>query len=225
MTKALHIILMGPPGCGKGTQGKMLEERYGVPQLSTGDMLRAAVREGTAVGREAKLFMDRGELVPDATIVGVIAERLEQTDCAKGCIFDGFPRSLGQAEALDRMLQESGRALNAVVNIAVSDEEVVKRLTGRRQCRNCGTGFHVAFKTPQQEGVCDACGGELYQRDDDNEQTIRDRLRVYNEQTAPLIEYYRERGLLQNVEGQGSIDEIFEKVCAAIEERRDAGRA
>lgn len=220
---AIRLILMGAPGCGKGTQAKKLEERYDIVQLSTGDMLRAAIREGTDVGNKAKGFMDQGALVPDEVIIGVMKERLAKGDVSHGYILDGFPRTLGQAEALSRLLDEMHQPLTAAVVLKVNEEEVVKRLTGRRTCKKCGTGFHIEFNPPTQEGVCDTCGGALYQRDDDNEATIRQRLAVYNEQTSPLITYYRERGLLKEVEGVGSIDEIFERTCSLIDSVASAG--
>jgi adenylate kinase len=215
--KAIRLILMGAPGCGKGTQAKKLEERYDIVQLSTGDMLRAAIREGTEVGNAAKAFMDKGALVPDEVIIGVMKGRLAKDDVVNGYILDGFPRTLGQAEALSTLLDEMRQPLTAAVALTVSEDEVVKRLTGRRTCKECGTGYHIEFNPPKQEGVCDKCGGVLYQRDDDNEKTIRQRLAVYNEQTSPLIAYYSERGLLKEVEGVGSIDEIFERTCSLID--------
>ena len=221
--KAIRLILMGAPGCGKGTQAKKLEERYGIVQLSTGDMLRAAIREGMDVGKAAKEFMDKGALVPDEVIIGVMKERLAKGDVANGYILDGFPRTLGQAEALSTLLNEMHQPLTAAVALTISEDEVVKRLTGRRTCKECGTGYHVEFNPPKQEGVCDKCSGALYQRDDDNEKTIRQRLAVYNEQTSPLIEYYSERGLLKEVEGVGSIDEIFERTCSLIDNVTNSG--
>jgi adenylate kinase len=214
---AIRLILMGAPGCGKGTQAKKLEERYNIVQLSTGDMLRAAIREGTDVGRSAKEYMDKGALVPDEVIIGVMKDRLGKGDVTNGYILDGFPRTLGQAEALSTLLDELRQPLTAAVVLKVNEDEVVKRLTGRRTCKQCGTGYHVEFNPPKQDGVCDKCDGELYQRDDDNEKTIRQRLSVYNEQTSPLITYYEERGLLKEVEGVGSIDEIFERTCSLID--------
>jgi adenylate kinase len=221
MAEGVRIILVGPPGCGKGTQAKMIEEHYNIPQLSTGDMLRAAVREGTEVGTKAKGYMDRGGLVPDDIIVEVMRNRIQKDDCDSGYILDGFPRTLGQAEALDRMLAEMNQPLTTVIAIAVPDEEVVRRLSGRRQCKNCGTGFHIAFNKPKKDGICDKCGGELYQRDDDNEQTIRSRLKVYYEQTSPLLDYYRERNLLNEVDGVGSIDQIYDAICSLIDKRSE----
>lgn len=214
---AIRLILMGPPGCGKGTQAKMLEQRYNILQLSTGDMLRAAVREGTQVGLTAKGYMDKGELVPDEVIVGVMRERMLKKDCEAGYILDGFPRTLGQAEALTRLLGELEQPLSAAIVLTVSDKEVVRRLAGRRQCSKCGTGYHVEFNPPKKEGVCDKCEGRLYQRDDDNEDTVRERLRVYQEQTAPLIAYYKERNLLHEIVGEGSIEDIFNRICSLID--------
>jgi adenylate kinase len=221
--KAIRLILMGAPGCGKGTQAKKLEERYGIVQLSTGDMLRAAIREGADVGKAAKDFMDKGALVPDEVIIGVMKERLAKDDVTNGYILDGFPRTLGQAEALSKLLNEMHQPLTAAVALTVSADEVVKRLSGRRTCKECGTGYQVEFNPPKQEGVCDKCSGALYQRDDDNEKTIRQRLSVYKEQTSPLIEYYSERGLLKEVEGVGSIDEIFERTCSLINSVTSSG--
>ena len=223
MTQTIRTILMGPPGCGKGTQGKKLEAKYSIPQLSTGDMLRAAVRDKTQVGLKAKEYMDSGNLVPDDVIVGVIRERLNASDCDKGYILDGFPRTIGQAEALDGLFVDNGHKLTAVINLDVADDDVVARLSGRRQCKKCGTGFHIVFNKAKQEGICDACGGELYQRDDDNEVTVRERLNVYKEKTAPLLGYYEKQGLLNNIPGTGSIDEIFDRVCSLIDKRVCAG--
>jgi len=216
---AIRLILMGPPGCGKGTQAKMLEERFGIVHLSTGDILRAAVREDTEVGTKAKAIMDRGELVPDDIIVGVMKDRVRSDDCANGYILDGFPRTLVQAAALDRMMAEMSQPLTAAVALAVPDDEVVRRLAGRRQCSKCDAGYHVEFNPSSKDGVCDTCGGALYRRDDDNEETIRQRLAVYHEQTAPVIEYYRERNSLIEVQGVGSIEEIFESMCSLIDRR------
>lgn len=208
---------MGPPGCGKGTQGKRLGSHYRIPQLSTGDMLRAAVRDLTPVGVKARGYMDKGQLVPDEVIIGIMRERLAASDCSRGYILDGFPRTIEQGKALDRLFTETGDKLTAVLNLAVPDEEVVARLSGRRQCTKCGTGFHVSFNKPKKEGVCDACGANLYQRDDDNEKTVCDRLSVYNKQTAPLIEFYKNKNVLHELKGFGSIDEIFKKLCSLID--------
>ena len=213
----MRLILLGPPGAGKGTQAKRLIERYGIPQISTGDILRAAVREGTELGKKAKQYMDAGQLVPDEVVIGIIRERLKEADCAKGFILDGFPRTVPQAEALKSVLAELGQALDHVVSIEVPDEDLVERLTGRRTCRKCGAMYHVKFTPPKQEGVCDKCGGELYQRDDDKEETIRARLKVYHDQTAPLVEFYNEEGLLRRIDGVGSVDEIYGRILGVLE--------
>ncbi|MBN1282391.1 MAG: adenylate kinase [Proteobacteria bacterium] len=219
----MRIILMGPPGCGKGTQGKMLEERYSIPQLSTGDMLRAAVGEGTEVGRKARSYMESGALVPDEVIIGIMRERLAKPDCERGYILDGFPRTVAQAEALERMLSEMKQGLLAAINLDVPDDEVVARIAGRRQCEKCGTGYHVLFKKPARDGVCDACGGRLYQRADDNEETVRARLANYKRQTEPLLGHYEGKGLLANVKGVGGIDEIYGNICSLIDKRAASG--
>ncbi|MGD8351890.1 MAG: adenylate kinase [Nitrospirota bacterium] len=212
----MRLVLLGAPGAGKGTQAKKLIGKYGIPQISTGDILRAAVAEGTPLGKEAKSYMDKGELVPDSVVLGLVEERLKQEDCKKGFILDGFPRNTAQAETLDGMLGKLGMPLTAAVSVDVPEADLMKRLTGRRTCKGCGQMYNVYFNPPAKEGVCDKCGGELYQRDDDREETIKKRLEVYNAQTAPLINYYGGKGILKNIEGTGSIDEIFDKLCAAI---------
>jgi len=211
----MDFILLGPPGAGKGTQAKLMIDKWNTPQVSTGDILRAAVREGTALGVEAKGFMDSGGLVPDRVVIGIIAERLKEEDAADGFILDGFPRTIPQAEALQEILDELGRNIDHVISIEVDDEELVTRLTGRRMCKGCGESFHVVFNPAAKEGICDRCGGELYQRDDDTEQTIRQRLAVYSEQTQPLIAYYEKQGKVRRIEGSGSIEEIFSRVLEA----------
>jgi adenylate kinase len=212
----MNIILLGPPGAGKGTQAKMLVEEYQIPQISTGDILRAAVKEGTPLGKEAKVRMDRGELVPDSVVIGIVEERIQQPDCAKGYMLDGFPRTVPQAEALDGMLKDLSSQIGHVVSIEVANEELVERLTGRRTCRDCGEGFHVMFNPPEKEGVCDKCGGELYQRDDDNVETVTSRLEVYESQTLPLIDYYTAQGKIRAVDGVGDIKEIFGRVTQVL---------
>jgi adenylate kinase len=214
----MDIILLGPPGSGKGTQAQKMVERYHIPQISTGDILRGAVKERTPLGMEAQGYMDQGTLVPDEVVVGIVRERLKESDCKGGFILDGFPRTVPQAEALDSTLGEMQRAIDHVVSIEVPNEELIKRLTGRRTCRNCGAMYHIIFDPPAKEGVCDRCGEELYQRDDDQEETIRARLQVYEEQTAPLIAYYRGKGLLRAIDGVGAIEEIFRNIVQAIEE-------
>lgn len=219
----MNLILLGPPGSGKGTQGRRLAERLGIPQISTGDILREAVREGTPLGLKAKAYMDQGKLVPDEIVIGIIKERLEADDTKKGAIFDGFPRTVPQAEALERILGELGRKIDAVIDIEVSDEEVLRRLTGRRTCRNCGAMYHVVFNPPKREGVCDVCGGELYQRDDDKEETIKNRLKVYREQTEPLEAYYEKKGILRRIKGEASIEEVEREILELLGiEGRDA---
>jgi len=212
----MNIVLLGPPGAGKGTQAKRMVERYGIPQISTGDMLRAALKEGTPLGLEAKKYMDKGELVPDEVVVGLVKERIQQPDCAKGFMLDGFPRNVGQAETLDGMLGDLSKRIDHVVCIEVPNQELVGRLTGRRTCRACGAGYHVMFDPPQKEGVCDKCGGELYQRDDDNEATVTSRLKVYEDQTKPLVEYYGKQDKLRRIDGVGGIGDIFERIKGVL---------
>jgi len=212
----MNIILLGPPGAGKGTQAKMLVEEYQIPQISTGDILRAAVKEGSPLGKEAKACMDKGELVPDSVVIGIVEERIQQPDCAKGYMLDGFPRTVPQAEALDGMLKNLSSQIDHVVSIEVANDELVGRLTGRRTCRDCGAGFHVMFDPPEKEGVCDKCGGELYQRDDDNVETVTSRLEVYESQTKPLIDYYTAREKIRPVDGVGEIKEIFGRVTQVL---------
>ncbi len=212
----MNLVLLGAPGAGKGTQAKILVEKYTIPQISTGDLLRAAVAAGTSLGKEAKSYMDKGELVPDSVVLGMVEERLKQDDCKKGYILDGFPRNTKQAEALDKMLESLDMSLTAALSVDVPLEYLMKRLTGRRTCKACGQMYNVYFNAPKKEGVCDKCGGELFQRDDDKEETIKKRLEVYNAQTAPLIDYYGKKGILKSVEGTGSIDDIFKKVCGAL---------
>jgi len=211
----MDFILLGPPGAGKGTQAKLMIDKWKVPQVSTGDILRAAVREGTALGVEAKGFMDSGGLVPDRVVIGIIAERLKEEDATDGFILDGFPRTIPQAQALQGILNDLGRNIDHVISIEVGDEELVTRLTGRRMCKGCGESFHVVFNPSDKEGVCDRCNGELYQRDDDQEETIRQRLAVYSDQTQPLIAYYEKQGKLRRIDGTGSIEAIFSRVLEA----------
>jgi len=212
----MRLVLLGAPGAGKGTQAKKLIEKYGIPQISTGDLLRAAVKDGTPLGKEAKSYMDSGGLVPDSVVLGMVEERLKQDDCKKGYILDGFPRNTAQAEELDKMLDKMGMAMTAAVSVDVPSEDLMKRLTGRRTCKACGQMYNIYFSAPKTEGSCDKCGGELYQRDDDQEATIKNRLKVYEDQTSPLIKYYGAKGILHSIQGTGSIDDIFAKVCAAV---------
>ena len=207
----MKLMLLGAPGAGKGTQAKRLVATHGIPQISTGDMLRAAVRQETAMGLEAKRFMDAGGLVPDEVVIGIVEDRLDQDDCRDGFILDGFPRTVPQAEALDGFA-----ALQAVVNIVVSEELVVARLSGRRTCKACGAIYHVVNSPASVEGVCDQCGGELYQRSDDNETSIRARLSEYGQKTAPLERYYEERGVLFQVDGTGDPNDVEARVLQAL---------
>ena len=212
----MNIILLGPPGAGKGTQAKRLIDKYGIPQVSTGDMLRAALKEGTPLGLEAKKFMDQGALVPDSVVIGLVKERIQKPDAAKGYMLDGFPRNVGQAGALDEMLSQLHQKIDHVVCIEVASEELVGRLTGRRTCRACGAGYHVMFDPPKKEGVCDKCSGELYQRDDDNVATVTSRLKVYEDQTKPLIDYYQKQSKLRPVNGVGDMGEIFARITSIL---------
>jgi adenylate kinase len=205
----MNIILLGPPGAGKGTQAKRIEEKKGLIQLSTGDMLRAAVKAGTEIGKKAKEVMERGELVSDDIVIGIISDRIDEDDCKNGFILDGFPRTVAQAEALDKLLEEKGKTLDVVIEMQVEDEPLVKRITGRFTCGDCGEGYHDEFKQPQKEGVCDKCGGSNFtRRADDNEETVRSRLAAYHEQTAPLVDYYKKTGKLKSIDGMAGIDEV-----------------
>ena len=209
----MNVILMGLPGAGKGTQAERIVEDFHVPHISTGDMFRAAVKEQTAMGVEAKKYMDQGLLVPDHVVIGIVKERLGKDDCSKGFLLDGFPRTVAQAEALDKTLVDLGRHIDHVINIEVDRSELLARLTGRRICRDCGATYHVMFNAPKKEDVCDKCSGELYQRDDDNEKTVATRLDVNIEQTAPLLSYYQDKGLLRNIDGQQDIAKVFEDIA------------
>lgn len=212
----MHILLMGPPGAGKGTQAAKLVEKFGIPHISTGDMFRAAVKEGTPLGKQAKECMDGGQLVPDSITIGIVKERLAKADCCQGFILDGFPRTIDQADALDRTLVELGIKLDRVINITVPDGELVRRMTGRRVCKSCGATWHVTFHPPQNSDVCDKCGGMIHQRDDDKEETVVKRLTVYSAQTKPLIEYYQDKGLYTEIDGQQDIDDVFDDVVCSI---------
>ena len=212
----MNIILIGPPGAGKGTQAKRMIERLSIPQISTGDMFRAAVQAGTPMGRKAKEYMDKGSLIPDDVVIGVVDERLKKDDCKHGYVLDGFPRTLEQAKALDELLAMAGSKLDHVVVIAVPDDYLVQRLTGRRTCKGCGYMHHIEFDKPKKEGICDKCGGELYLRDDDKEETIRQRLTTYNQQTAPLIEYYSAKGIVRTIDGTGAMNKVENAIKVTI---------
>jgi adenylate kinase len=214
----VRTILLGPPGAGKGTQAARIVDAYGVPHISTGDILRANVREGTELGTEAKRFMDAGDLVPDEVIIGMVAERLAWPDAAGGFLFDGFPRTVPQAEALDELLSSRGVPLDVVLELVVDHDEVVRRLTGRRTCGTCGRIYQIETEPPAVEGVCDACGGRLQQRDDDGEDVVRNRLEVYREQTEPLVAFYDQRGQLRRVEAVGSVEDVTARATEILEQ-------
>ena len=205
----MGIILLGPPGAGKGTQAKKLTQAFAIPQVSTGDMLRAAVKNGTALGAKAKAFMDAGGLVPDEVVIGIVKERLAEPDCGKGFILDGFPRTIPQAEALDRVTKELGKEIRFVLSLEVDQNDLMERLCGRRTCTGCGAMYHVKFNPPKAAGKCDKCGTDLIQRDDDKEETIKNRLGNYNKATAPLLDYYRNTGKIRSVMASGEIDAIY----------------
>lgn len=209
----MNVILLGPPGAGKGTQARQLAERYGIPQLSTGDMLRAAVKAGSEVGLKAKAAMESGGLVTDDIVVGIIGERIKAADCAGGFILDGFPRTVAQAKSLDTMLRERSLRIDHVIDISADIEALVARITGRSTCSKCGEGYHSLHKKPTKLGVCDKCGGTLATRADDNEDTVRNRLAVYEEQTAPVIDYYRNGGTFKTVDGMLKMDKVFVALC------------
>ena len=213
----MNIILIGAPGAGKGTQARLLEEKYGMVQLSTGDMLRGAIKNQEPLGLEAKVLMDAGKLVPDALMVGMIKARITKPDCAKGFILDGFPRTVPQAEALDAMLAEQGKNLNAVVELKVDENALVERVSGRYTCAACGAGYNDSFKPTLKVGVCDSCsGGEFTRRADDNAETMKNRLQAFNDQTAPILPYYKAKGLLQTVDGMAAMAEVTVSIEAAL---------
>ncbi|MEW9672421.1 adenylate kinase [Ammoniphilus sp. 3BR4] len=207
-----NMILMGLPGAGKGTQAEFMVKEYKIPHISTGDMFRAAVKEQTEMGLKAKSYMDQGLLVPDDVVIGIVKERLGSDDCQNGFLLDGFPRTVVQAEALGKALEEMGRHIDHVINIEVPREELMVRLTGRRICKPCGASYHLAFNPPVQAGICDKCGGELHQRDDDNEQTVATRLDINIEQSATLLAYYQQKGLVRNLDGQQEIAKVFSDI-------------
>jgi adenylate kinase len=212
----MRFILVGPPGAGKGTQAVNLAAHFSVPHISTGDIFRANLKEGTPLGLEAKSFMDRGELVPDEVTNKMVKDRLGKGDLHNGFLLDGFPRNVRQAEVLEEILNEKKTPLEAALELSVDNAEIINRLAGRRTCRNCQRAFHLMYERSKVDGICDGCGGELYQRDDDKEVVIKRRLEVYNEQTAPIIDFYRERNLLITISAMGSVDEISERAIAAL---------
>ncbi|MCP5468499.1 MAG: adenylate kinase [Deltaproteobacteria bacterium] len=213
----MNLVLLGPPGAGKGTQSKMLQQTYHIPQISTGDMLREAKQEKTTLGREAEKYMSQGLLLPDQLVIELIEERLQKNDCKKGFILDGFPRTVSQAIALDKMLADIHQEVQLAISIEVPEEDLIKRMTGRRTCSSCGMGFHVEFSPPKKNEICDVCGSQLIQREDDKEETIRKRQLIYREQTAPLIGYYQEKGKLKKIKGLGSVQDIYHDICNTVQ--------
>lgn len=205
----MNLVLMGLPGAGKGTQAERIVEKYDIPHISTGDMFRAAMKEETELGLQAKSFIDKGELVPDEVTIGIVRERLGKNDCQKGFLLDGFPRTVAQADALEGILAELNKQIDYVINIEVNKDILMDRLTGRRICKQCGATYHLIFNPPAAQGECDKCGGELYQRADDNEETVANRLEVNLKQTEPLLNFYNEKGYLRNINGQQDIDKVF----------------
>ncbi len=217
----MRTVLVGPPGAGKGTQASHIAKHFSIPQISTGDIFRANVTQRTDLGLEAKKYMDAGDLVPDEVTIAMVKDRLAEDDAQEGFLLDGFPRTVRQAEALDQILAELDANLDAVLELSVDEEEVVRRLSGRRTCHGCGRNWHLEFDRPSENGVCDACGSELFRRDDDAPETVRHRLEVYAEQTAPLVEHYDESGLLRRIEAIGSVDEVTERAIGALESACD----
>lgn len=213
----MQLLMMGAPGAGKGTQAAKLVDKYKIPQISTGDMFRAAVKDGTELGKRAKACMDAGQLVPDDVTIGIVRERLAKADCANGFILDGFPRTLAQAEALTKILDELGKKLTQVLNIHVPSEDLIERAIGRRICKNCGATYHVKFNAPKVADVCDACNGELFQRADDNETTMKNRLSVYENSTRPLIDYYKAEGIYSEIDGRRPIAEVTAELFKVLD--------
>jgi len=214
----MRIILLGPPGAGKGTQAALIVAHYGIPHVSTGDILRANVRDGTELGREAKRFMDAGDLVPDDVIIGMVGGRITEPDTAAGFLFDGFPRTVPQAQALERLVNESGTPIDVAVRLVVDQADVVNRLTGRRTCEGCGAIYHLVHNPPRAEGRCDECSAALVQRDDDHEEVVLNRLEVYRTQTAPLEHFYWERGMLRDIEAVGTVEQVTERALGVLAE-------
>lgn len=213
----MRLVLLGPPGAGKGTQAKRVQETFGIPQISTGDILREARKLGTELGRRAAAYIDRGELVPDEVILGLVSERLSRPDCVEGFVLDGFPRTLAQAEGLEEILREMGKPLDRAISLSVPDEVVVDRLSARRVCERCGREYNLRTRPPERDEICDLCGGRLVRRSDDRPETIRERLRVYREKTEPLRAFYLERGIWTELDGVGEVEEVFGRIRKALE--------
>ncbi|MBO4376083.1 MAG: adenylate kinase [Lachnospiraceae bacterium] len=213
----MKIVMLGAPGAGKGTQAKQIAAKYGVPHISTGDIFRANLKEGTELGKKAKVFMDQGQLVPDSLTLELIMDRFKNDDCANGYVLDGFPRTIPQAEALTAALSENKDKLDYAINVDVPDENIINRMSGRRACAKCGGTFHVKYNPTKVEGICDLCGGELYIRDDDKPEIVNKRLVAYHEQTQPLIEYYENEGILKNVDGTQDVNKVFEDICEILD--------
>ena len=212
----MKIIMLGAPGAGKGTQAKMIADKYGVPHISTGDIFRANIKNGTELGMEAKTYMDQGLLVPDELVVDLVVDRVNQDDCENGYVLDGFPRTIPQAEVLDSELTKLGDHIDYAINVDVPDENIVKRMSGRRACLTCGATYHIEHVPPKKEGICDVCGSELVLRDDDKPETVKNRLNVYHEQTQPLIDFYTEKGVLKTVDGTVPMEEVFAAITAIL---------
>lgn len=215
------VVLMGPPGAGKGTQAEKLSKEFALPHISTGDIFRSAVKEGTEMGKKAKEYMDKGELVPDEIVIGIVKERLAKPDCNEGVLLDGFPRTVEQARALDEVLADLNLNISAAVSVDVQEEELINRLTGRRVCRSCGATYHIKFNPPKVRNICDHCSGELYQRSDDTIDTVKERLAIYRKQTMPIIEYYEQKGLFYSVDGARAIDDVFEDIAAHLQKIKE----
>ncbi|KGG81023.1 adenylate kinase [Caloranaerobacter azorensis H53214] len=212
----MRLILLGPPGAGKGTQASGIVKKYNIPHISTGDIFRKNIKEGTELGRKAKEYIDKGLLVPDDIVVAIVKDRLTESDCKDGFLLDGFPRTVAQADALETELNNLNMQLDKVINIEVDKEALIERAVGRRICKECGATYHIKFNPPKQEGICDICGGELYQRKDDTVETVTKRIEVYLEQTKPLIDYYKDKGILANIDGMQDIDKVFEDIVSAL---------
>ncbi|WP_026525898.1 MULTISPECIES: adenylate kinase [unclassified Butyrivibrio] len=212
----MKIIMLGAPGAGKGTQAKMIAEKYKVPHVSTGDIFRANIKNGTELGKKAKEYMDKGQLVPDELTVEILLDRVAQEDCKNGYVLDGFPRTIPQADVLDKELTKLGDKVDFAINVDVPDENIVRRMSGRRACLKCGATYHIEHIPPKQEGICDVCGSELVQRDDDKPETVQNRLSVYHEQTQPLIDYYNEKGILKSVDGTKDMQDVFSEITGIL---------